>query len=90
MKINYKEKKFLSQEAQESQDLEYILEETSLNLQGDIAATKKDVKSLERELKSLKQDYPLDITALCNCKSQLIAKKKALEFLVELQKELGL
>ena len=90
IKIDYKEKKFLNLQDQEQQDLDHMIEMSALKLQGAIATSKRDMKSLERELTSLKQTYPLDLTALCEAKQKLDAKERAVKFLTELKEELGL
>lgn len=90
MKINYKEKKFLSQEAQEEKNLKYTLKSTALNLQGHVIETEKDIESLETELASLKTDYPLDVNKIASTYQALEDAKNGLKFLNDLKEELGL
>lgn len=90
MKINYKEKKFLTPEAEQEQNLKYVLSSTTLNLQGHVIETEKDVESLEAKLASLKTNYPLDVKKIAETYQELEDKKNGLKFLKDLQKELGL
>ena len=90
MKINYKEKKILSQEAQEQQNLKYILKSTSLTVQGHVIETEKDIESLETKLACLKTSYPLKVKEIADTYQELENAKAGLKFLNDLKEELGL
>lgn len=90
MKIDYKQKKILSQEAQEQQNLKYILKSSSLIVQGHVIETEKDIESLETKLASLKTSYPLKVEEIANTYQELENAKAGLKFLNDLKEELGL
>lgn len=90
MKINYKEKRVIEQSEEMKKDVEFAIEETSLQLKSDILATKQEVKSLEKELEDAKCEYPLDVNNIILIQEDLDAAKRGLEYMEKLQKELGL
>lgn len=89
MKINYKERRFLS-EGENPQELSFVLEDAALQLQSDILATRKSLKEAEYQLEEAKTEYPLDSNKLVECYSRVESLRKGLDILNSLKKELNL
>ena len=89
MKVNYKEKKVLSQEEENQETLEFALEDTALNLRSDILATKRALAKAKKELSEAKTEYPLDIEFIMKKTDEIEGWKTGLKTLTDLQKDLG-
>ena len=89
MKLNYKEKKVLSEEEMSQETLEFALEDAALNLRSDILATKRSLSKAKKELAEAKTLYPLDVQYIMDKTAELEGWKTGLKTLLELQKELG-
>lgn len=89
MKINYKEKKLISQEEMEQSQLDFAVEETKLELQSSVLATKRSLEEAKNNLASLKQEYPLNIEAIADAKATVEEYSDGLKLLQELQEEFG-
>lgn len=87
VKINYKEKTLLTQDAQK--DASFMVEETSLNIQQDVIATKREIKKLEVELEDQKSSYPFDMQKYLETRTRIQNLKEGLKMTADLQKELG-
>lgn len=88
-RINYKEKKFLNEESTQEQ-AEFCVEQTKLELQSDILATKKSLSEAEFKLEGFKTEYPLPINSIIDLQMEIEGLKKGLKCLENIQKELGL
>ena len=64
MKVDYRNKKVLSEEVVESTQVQFAVESTSLELQSSLLASKKSLEEAKNALKELKCSYPLDIQAI--------------------------
>ena len=87
MKIDYKNRRVL--EKDQNQDVSFMVEETDLNLQQDVIATKRELKKLNLQLEDLKSSYPLNVQKYLEVKGQIENLEKGLKYSIELQKELG-
>lgn len=89
MRLNYKTKQLLSEETMTEQEIAFAIQETSLNLQQDILATKRELESAKMRLEVTKSTYPLDVDAYIEAKQDVEACTSGLNDLLELEKELG-
>ena len=90
MRINYKTKTLIDPETIDQKEIEFAVEETSLNLQQDIVATKRALESANMRLETIKSTYPLDVEAYIAAKEDVEACNTGLNDLLELKEELGL
>ena len=90
MRINYKTRELIDPETIDQKEIEFAVEETSLNLQQDIVATKRELESAKMRLEVVKSTYPLDVDAYIGAKQDVESCKAGLEDLEELKEELGL
>ena len=88
IKINYKERKLLEDSVEK--DVSFMVEETSLNIQQDVIATKRELKTKELELENIKSSYPLELEKYLKVKSEILSLKAALDEIAALQTELAL
>ena len=89
MKLNYKEKKLLSQEETGTQEVLFAVEDAKLQLQSDILATKRSLESKKAELEDAKTTYPLDSCHIVSLMEEVESLKKGVKSLEALQKEFG-
>ena len=89
MKVDYKNKKVLSQEKVESSQVEYAVESTELELKSALLATKKSLGEAKQELKDLKTGYPLDIEAIVEKSLNVRDYEDGIKIILSLQKEFG-
>ena len=89
MRINYKEKKLLSQEETNSQEVAFAVEDAKLQLQSDILATKKSLEAKKSELQDAKTAYPLNVEKIISLSSEIEGYEDGLKKLKSLQEELG-
>ena len=90
MRIDYKNKKLIDPETIDQKEIDFAVEETSLNLQQDIVATKRALESAKMRLEVTKSTYPLDVDAYIEAKQDVEACNAGLNDLLELKEELGL
>lgn len=88
IKINYKERKILTPDAEK--EVSFIVEETNLNLQQDVIATKRVLKVKERQLEDIKSTYPLDVQKYLALQCEIENLTNSLAKVAILQAELGL
>lgn len=88
-KIDYTNKKFLTEEDTQKEDLQYCLEQTEYELQSAISTTKRDIRSYEATIRDLEQTYPLDLKKLCETQEKLQGAKNAVVYMENLQKRFG-
>ena len=89
MKIDYKNKKLLSQEDKATREVEYMVKSSSLKYQADVLETQKGLEDAKAKYEDLKTDYPLDCKAIIEAKDEVEAWQKGYDALIELGKELG-
>ena len=89
MRIDYKNKKLIDQEVIDQKEIDFAVEETSLNLQQDIVATKRELEKAKMRLEIAKSTYPLDVDAHIEAKNDVYSCETGLADLEQLKKELG-
>ena len=89
MKVDYLNKKVLSEEAVENSQVEYAVESTKLELQSALLATKKSLEEAKNQLKDLKSDYPINIEAIVEKQLEVRDYTNGIEIIESLQKEFG-
>ena len=89
MKINYKDKKFISPEEMESKEIEFIVEDAKLSFQKDLLETRKALSTTEVELNDLKISYPLDVQAIIDKQIEVENFKDAIDRMNVLAEEFG-
>ena len=89
MKINYKEKRFISEEEQNSRDIEFMVEDTKLQFQKDLLETKKEYEAARLLLADLKTNYPLDVQAIIDAQIDVENYSDAITRMDELAEEFG-
>ena len=61
MKLDYKNRKPLSSEAQDQKEVEFAVQNTKLQFEADKLATQRAIAEYKEKLDSLKSDYPINI-----------------------------
>ena len=89
MRINYKEKKLLSEQEVAQNELEFMVDEQKLQFASDILATKRDLASAKANLSELKTVYPLDANAIIEQQIVVEALEDGLKRLEALKEEFG-
>lgn len=89
MRINYKTGELISNEEQSKKAVEFAIEESKLQLQSDILATKQSLANAKIALEVVKTTYPLDSNAILEAKSEVDAYETGLKQLNELKEEFG-
>lgn len=89
IRLNYKQKTFLSTEAQSQKEINFAVEDAKLQLSSDILATKRAIAEQETILSEIKTTYPLDTQNYVEYSSKLASLKEGLVILEALSKELG-
>ena len=87
MKINYKERKLVSEEQKSQKDIEFAVENAKLQLSSDILATKQELATKEAALEDAKSDVPLDTERIINLMADVEALKDGVKKLEALKKE---
>lgn len=87
-KTKYLERISLSKEKKDAAELEAIAEDAGIQLQADISAAKKAVRSAERELDGATGAVPFDSENYIIAKRSLVDSKQDLADLNELQNDL--
>ena len=90
MKLDYKNRKLLSSEAQDQKEVEFAVQNTRLQFEADKLATKRAIAEHQEKLDNLKSDYPIDIQEIITTQEYLKNLQAGLEALIDLQKQLGL
>ena len=90
MKLDYKNRKPLSSEAQDQKEIEFAVQNTRLQFEADKLATKRAIAEYQEKLDNLKSDYPIDIQEIITTQEYLKNLQAGLEAIVDLQKQLGL
>ena len=89
MKVDYKNKKVLSEEAVENSQVEFAVESTNLELQSSLLATRKSLEEAKGALKDLKCAYPLDTQAIVDKTLEIRDLEDGIKIVESLQKEFG-
>lgn len=87
MKVDYLNKKVLSEDVVETTQVEYAVESTKLELQSSLLATRKSLGEAENRLKELKTEYPLNIQAIVDEQLKVRDFKDGIKIIESLQKE---
>ena len=90
MKLDYKNRKPLSSEAQDQKEVEFAVQNTRLQFEADKLATKRAIAEYQEKLDNLKSDYPIDIQEIITTQEYLKNLQAGLEAIIDLQKQLGL
>ena len=90
MKLDYKNRKPLSSEAQDPKEIEFAVQNTKLQFEADKLATQRAIAEYKEKLDNLKFDYPINIQAIITAQEDLKNLEAGLEAIKNLQKELGL
>ena len=90
MKLDYKNRKPLSSEAQDQKEVEFAVQNTRLQFEADKLATKRAIAEYQEKLDNLKSDYPIDIQEIITTQEYLKNLQAGLEAIADLQKQLGL
>lgn len=90
MKINYKEKTLLCPTETMKNSVEFMVEDTKLELASAILNTRKELEDKKTQLAEAKTEYPLDIYRVINLMVEVEEYEDGLKKLQSLQKELGL
>ena len=90
MKLDYKNRKPLSSEAQDQKEVEFAVQNTKLQFEADKLATQRAIAEYKEKLNNLKSDYPINIQAIITTQEALKNLEAGLEAIKNLQKELGL
>ena len=78
----------MSSEEMTQKEVEFKVEETKLQLQSDILATKQSIAKIESELELIKHTYPLNPKEIVNLQVELESYKDGLTRLEALMTEL--
>ena len=90
MKLDYKNRKPLSSEAQDQKEVEFAVQNTKLQFEADKLATQRAIAEYKEKLDNLKSDYPINIQAIITTQEDLKNLEAGLEAIKNLQKEFGL
>ena len=89
MKIDYKKKVLLSSEEVDESKVEFAVEDTKLQLESSLLATKRSLAEAKDKLKSLKQEYPIDFQKIVDVTNTIRDLEDGVKILNALRKELG-
>lgn len=89
MKLNFKERKLVSNEELDQKEIQYAVEEAKLQLQSDILATEKSLASKKAELDDAKCTVPLNSINIINLQIEVESLEDGLKRLNALKKEFG-
>ena len=88
MLIDYKNKKMISTEEINNQQVEFNVRQAKLQLQADILNTEQLISEGEAKLKLAKQTFPFDSEKIIDSQLELEAYQEGLKRLKKLEKEL--
>ena len=88
MLIDYKNKKLISTDEINNQQVEFNVRQAKLQLQADILKTEQLISEGEAKLKLAKQTYPFDSGRIIDSQLELEACQEGLKRLKELETEL--
>jgi hypothetical protein len=88
MLIDYKNKKLISPDEMDNQQVEFNVRQAKLQLQADILSTEKLISEGEAKLKLAKQTYPFNSEHIIDVQLKLEACQEGLKRLKELETEL--
>ena len=89
MKINYKEKRLISEEEKESQDVLFMVEDARLQFEKDLLETKKELAVTQSVLDELMVTYPLDVQAIIDRQIEVENYLDAIRRMEELRNSFG-
>ena len=88
MLIDYKNKKLISPDEMDNQQVEFNVRQAKLQLQADILSTEQLISKEEAKLKLEKQTYPFNSERIIDSQLKLEAYQEGLKRLKELETEL--
>ena len=88
-KIDYKNKRLISQSEKESKEVEYMVGHARLQFEADLLETRRALEESKAELADLKSEYPLDVQKIINTEGEVEAYEDGIERMTKLGKELG-
>ena len=88
MLIDYKNKKLISTDEINNQQVEFNVRQAKLQLQADILKTEQLISEGEAKLKLAKQTYPFDSNRIIGSQLELEAYQEGLKRLKDLETEL--
>lgn len=88
MLIDYKNKKLISTEEINTQQVKFNVRQAKLQLQADILKTEQLISECEAKLKLAKQTYPFNSNSIIDTQLELEAYQEGLKRLKELETEL--
>lgn len=86
--MKYLDRLSQSADALKSQDMQFQVEQSKLQLASDILSTQKEVSNWTVKVETLKNSFPLNTQAILDAKSQLTAFQNGLVELQAMQEEL--
>ena len=89
IKIDYKNKKLISQEEIDSKDVEFKVEQTKLQFLANLLETRRVLEESKKKYESLKSNYPLDIEAVINAEIDVESYEDGISRMEKLGKEFG-
>ena len=89
MKIDYKKKVLLSSEEVDESKVEFAVEDTKLQLESSLLATKRSLAEAKEKLKSLKQEYPINFQKIVDVTNNIRDLEDGIKTLNSLKKEFG-
>lgn len=89
IKLNYKEKRLLSESEQSQKDVEYMVKDAKLQFEADILATQRELDTKKAEFEDAKCEYPLNTQDLINLQIEIEALEDGLNRLNKLKEEFG-
>ena len=87
--IDYKNKKLLNQEEKSTQDVQFMVSQTELNMQQDALATMQALYAKKKDLENLKLNYPFDMEKYIKLRGEIKSLQEGLDAIAEVQKEFG-
>ena len=87
MKLNFKERKLVSNEELDQKEVQYAVDEAKLQLQSDILATEKSLAFKKAELEDAKCTVPLNSINIVNLQIEVESLEDGLKRLNALKKE---
>ena len=88
MLIDYKNKKLISTDEINNQQVEFNVRQAKLQLQADILKTEQSISEIGAKLKLAKQTYPFNSERIIDSQLELEAYQEGLKRLKELETEL--
>ena len=89
LRLNFKEKKLISEEEVSQRDIEYAVKRAKQQLQSDILTTEQSLDEAKEALSIAKSTYPLNTLTIAEAYTTVQNLEKGLALLHSLEEELG-